>query len=109
MIYQWDKNSFKPYQTLKGLSTRNFLFFKYQKKIYLLRINFIAGNRKSPETALDSLLYGEYFQQIQMIPTLGGVSAIYFKVMDKPLIAIANSLSKQVRFKTESKIYTLDN
>ena len=108
VIYRWNGKKFVAHQTLKGLGGRNFLFFKQHGKSYILRINFITGSRKSPKTALLSPLY-EWkkgrFEWVQSIQTHGGVSAAQFRVDGQSYIGVANSLSRAIRFRTDSVVY----
>lgn len=109
-LYKWDNQRFKHYQNLKGKGGRNFLFFREKGNTYLLRINFILGTRKQPKTALKSPLYlwqNNQFVPIQEIDAYGGVSASLFTNKNKRYVAVANSLSKSVRFSVDSVIYEL--
>ncbi|WP_367605903.1 hypothetical protein [Legionella sp. W05-934-2] len=108
MIYQFKQGKWEPLQTLNGTGGRNFTYFKYKGDDYLLRINFITGSREKPVSVLKSPLYrwnGNQFEQVEEITTYGGVSANPFMHGGQLMIAVANSLSKDLRFKQPSLIY----
>jgi len=110
VLYRWNGQSFEQYQEFQGLGGRNFLFYMRGKTPYLMRINFITGSRSNPKSNLASPLYAwkeGKFEIIQEIETFGGVNAAYFAIKDQKFIAIANSLSKDLRFKTHSILYQL--
>lgn len=112
IIYQWNGKRFIEYQSLKGVGGRNFVYFSNQGKHYLFRINFITGPRTNPKTKLLSQLYqwrDGKFQVIQNVTTYGGVSAAVFTVNNQQYLSIANSLSEQLRFRTDSITYKINN
>lgn len=111
-IYIWQDNHFKAYQTLAGKGARDFLFFEHRQIPYLLRINFILGTREHPKAALLSPLYrwkNNQWQTVLSINTFGGVNASLFQDNGKQYIAVANSLSKAIRFDVDSLIYQVNS
>ena len=108
VLYRWNGQSFVQYQEFEGLGGRNFLFLKHGEMPYLLRVNFITGSRTNPKANLTSQLYAWQegkFKVVQNIETFGGVNATHFKIKAKNYVAIANSLSKDLRFNTPSMVY----
>ena len=108
VLYQFNGKQFKSVQTFDGLGGRSFNFFNLNDTSYLLQIKFITGGRDNPQTEQESPLYvwqDNEFKQTQLIKTFGGVVANIFYLKDKLYIALANSLSKDIRFKTNSVIY----
>jgi hypothetical protein len=111
VIYRFEQKKFKPYQTLEGKGARYFVFFKEANKTYLLRINHILGTRTHPITALKSPLYlwrNGQFVPILTIDTFGGASASLFNDSGNRYVAVANALSKSIRFRVDSVIYQID-
>ncbi|WP_244946940.1 hypothetical protein [Legionella israelensis] len=111
IIYQWNGKEFIKYQSLEGLGGRNFVYFSDHGKHYLFRINFIDGPHTNPKTKLLSPLYewiDGRFQVIQNIITYGGVNAAVFTINGQQYLGIANSLSEQLRFRTDSIIYKIN-
>jgi EPTP domain len=109
-VLKWDGKSFIPFQTLDGLGGRNFVFFKHENKHYLFLVKFITGSRQSPQSELSSPLYvwkNNQFEKIQSITTHGGVNAAIFTINKNSYLGIANSLSKESRFRVNSVIYRL--
>ncbi len=110
-IYLWNKGSFELVQTLDGIGGRNFLHFKHKNKDYLLKLVFITGTRQNPKTKQISPLYlfnNGVFEKVDGIVTSGAVSAAKFESKGKDYIAIANSLTEDILFKTNSVIYKLN-
>ncbi|KTD82491.1 hypothetical protein [Legionella waltersii] len=108
VLYKWDGKQFQKEQVLEGAGGRNFTHFQYNNKHYLMRINFITGGRETPKTNLESPLYqwnNDKWVEVDTIPTFGGVSAHVFKMDNSLFLAVANSLSKDSRFKVNSVIY----
>lgn len=110
VIYQWDGKKFTQYQVLDGAGGRNFASFSLDSEHYLFRVNFITGGREKPNTALQSPLYkwqNGQFVIVQNIPTFGGVSAHVFTIDGLLYLTLANSLSKDIRFKVKSVLYEI--
>lgn len=111
IVFKWDGTQFKQEQVLEGAGGRNFTFFQHKDRHYLLRINFITGGREKPKADLQSPLYqweNNKWVVVENIPTFGGVSANAFKLDNVLFIAVANSLSKDIRFKVNSVIFQVD-
>lgn len=109
-LYQYQNGQWQLKQILEGTGGRNFTFFSRNNQNYLLRINFIQGTREQPITALKSPLYRwekDKFVVAQELDTFGGVSAELFTQGKNRFIAVANSLSKDIRFKVKSVIYKI--
>jgi len=107
-IYRWDGERFVKFQELPDLGGRNFCHFRSGEENYLLQVLFIAGTRESPQAVRQSPLYrwnGTRFEVAQRIETSGGVSASAFVSGDRQYVAIANSLSAEIRFRVDSVIY----
>lgn len=110
VIYQWNGKHFIKYQILKGAGGRNFTYFNIDSHHYLFRVNFITGNRSNPKSNLQSPLYkweNNQFVTVQNIPTFGGVSAHVYQYDDLLYLALANSLSADLRFRVNSVIYKI--
>jgi hypothetical protein len=108
VLYKWDGKQFKKEQLFEGVGGRNFTYFQHNNKHYLMRVNFITGGRETPKTNLESPLYqwnGEKWIVVDTIPTFGGVSSHAFEMDNSLFLTVANSLSKDVRFKVNSVIY----
>jgi hypothetical protein len=109
-IYRWNGKGFELNQTLKGLGGRNFLHFKSGDKDYLLKVVFITGTRQNPQSQQESPIYlfekGQ-FKEVSSIKTSGAVRASLFESNGNEYIALANSLSKEIRFAEQSVIYRI--
>lgn len=107
-IYRWDRARFVPFQTFDGTGGRRFRFFEAESGLHLIRINFIRGKKDHPDTQLDSRIYtwrGEGFAPAASFVTDGGTDALHFSQGGQDFIAVSNSLSKEIRFRTDSIVY----
>ncbi|MFC0430978.1 hypothetical protein [Kutzneria buriramensis] len=105
-LLRWDNGKFVERDVLDGLGTREFaVHFPY-----VVRVNFILGTPAAPTTALTSQLYrwqqGK-LTQVAEFPTSGGTDVAVLADAGGALVAVSNSLSADVRFRTDTVIYRL--
>jgi EPTP domain len=108
LLYRWSDNKFVPQETLSGAGGREFEWFEVAGKGYLVQVNFLHGSREAPQTALESTVFELRSGKpvpVGTFPTLGGTDAVSFKVDECMYLAVANSLTADVRFRTDSHIY----
>jgi hypothetical protein len=108
VVLRWDGERFVEDQVLVGPGAREFTILKGTRDIYLLRVNFILGTPSNPTTALSSQLYcwqKGTFTVVDEIPTFGGTDACAWQEPSGLYIAISNSLSAAVQFRTDTIIY----
>lgn len=107
-LYRWDGNSFCPVQTLSGPGGREFCVVRTDSDLYLLQINFIEGLPSAPRTNLMSRVFkwtGGKLALVEEFATAGGTDAAVFSVDGAQFVAVSNSLSADVRFRTDTIIY----
>ena len=108
LVYRWNGTAFVEHQTLSGPGGREFAWLEHKGERYLIQVNFITGTPASPNTALHSVIYRIDAGKLNvagMFPTSGGTDAAVFSIADQSFVAIAESLTKDVRFRTPSRIY----
>ena len=74
----------------------------------MIQVNFITGTPASPNTALASVIYRLKAGRLNIVgtfPTSGGTDAAAFSIGGQSFVAVAESLTKDVRFRTPSRIY----
>lgn len=107
-VYRYDGEKFVFAKKLEGQGGRNFLHFKSQGEDYLLKLVFITGTRQNPQSQHISPLYhvkdGD-FVEVGGLQTSGAVAASKFTSQGKDYIAVANSLTKDIRFAAKSQLY----
>ncbi|PHQ81344.1 MAG: hypothetical protein COB66_02585 [Coxiella sp. (in: Bacteria)] len=110
VLYQWDGRTFIEAQTLTGKAGRYFSILNYKNEQYLLRNNFISGSREAPQTKLKSVIY-EWketdFSEMLEITTYGATQMNAFKKDGDYFIVVSNSLSDDIRFRTDSVVYKI--
>jgi EPTP domain-containing protein len=96
------------HQELSGPGGREFAWIELGGDGYLVQVQFILGTREEPRPQLDSIIYrwtSGTLVPVQAFQTTGGTDAAFFKDGDHNYLAISNSLSDDLRFKSESRVY----
>lgn len=108
LLYRWDGERFARHQVLSGPGGREFAFLSDGGESYLIQVNFLTGTPQAPETALRSVIYRMSEGKLVVadtFATFGATDVAAFKVGNETFVAVAESLSKEVRFRTDSRIY----
>jgi hypothetical protein len=108
LLYRWNGTAFVEHQTLSGPGGREFAYLEHKGERYVIQVNFITGTPASPNTALASVIYRLEAGRLNVVGTFstsGGTDAAAFSIRDQSFVAIAESLTKDVRFRTPSRIY----
>jgi len=77
---------------------------------YLIQANFLRGERSAPQTALQSCIYrmqGKQLEVVEEFATFGAPDVCAFTIDGVHHLAVANSLSAEIRFRTDSVVYRL--
>jgi EPTP domain len=109
-LYRWDGGQFVSHQSLGGPGGREFELFSASGRLYLVRVCFIEGTPAAPKTDLMSQIYrwdAGGFHVIEQFPTFGGTDAAAFTADGQQFLAVANSLTADVRFRQDTLIYRL--
>lgn len=109
VLYRWDGTRFEKHQTLAGPGGRELRWLPREQRLVL--VNFLHGSREQPLPSLQSALYrfeGDQLTIDQEFPTLGGTDAAAFTEGGDTYLVVTHSLSADVRFRTESKVYRLN-
>jgi hypothetical protein len=109
-LYRWHAGRFVPHQSLGGPGAREFAVARSGQALYLVKINFIHGTPAAPKTDLTSCIYRWQEGRLAMaeeFPTSGGTDAAVFTADGQIYLAVANSLSRDIRFREDTVIYRL--
>jgi hypothetical protein len=104
----WDGERFVAHQTLSGPGGRELCVVRAGTKLYLVQINFIEGEPSAPRTDLMSRIYHWSDGRLDLVeefPTCGGTDAAAFRADGALFLAVSNSLTPDVRFRTDTVIY----
>jgi hypothetical protein len=107
-LYRWNGRAFAPCQKLGGPGGREFCIVRSASNLYLLQINFIQGEPSAPRTNLLSRVFKWTEGRLQLVeefPTAGGTDAAVFSADGNLFVAVSNSLTVDVRFRTDTIIY----
>jgi EPTP domain len=107
-VFRWNGAVFEEYQQLAGSGAREFALIQDGRHLYVLRVNFILGTPASPLTALDSQIYGWQDGTLHVLhrfPTLGGTDLCTWRENEEWYVAVSNSLSADLHFRTDTLIY----
>jgi len=108
LVYRWNGTAFVEHQILSGPGGREFAHLEHKGERYVIQVNFITGTPASPNTALQSVIYRVEAGRLNTVgtfPTSGGTDAAVFSIANQSFVAVAESLTKDVRFRTPSRIY----
>lgn len=111
-LLRWDGAQFAAHQRLSGPGGREFAWLPDGEGNggRLVQVNFIHGSREAPIPELQSVVYrwqGDGLEAIHSFGTSGGTDAAAFTVAGVPYLAVANSLSSALHFRTDSCIYAI--
>ena len=107
-LYRWGGKEFSPCQRLSGPGGREFCVVRTISNLYLLQVNFIQGEPSAPRTNLMSCLFKWTDGKLALVeefPTAGATDAAAFSVDGTLYVAVSNSLTVDVRFRTDTIIY----
>ena len=110
MLWRWDADRFVRHQRLDGPGGREFELVEIGGERFLILVRFIEGTPHDPKTDLDSRIFrwtGDGFSPAGGFATFGGTDATAFDVDGDHYLAVANSLTPDLRFRQDSVIYRL--
>jgi EPTP domain len=110
VLYRWTAAGFVRHQSLGGPGGREFALVRARSGSYLVRICFIEGTPAAPKTDLMSQMYrweNGRFRVVEEFPTFGGTDATAFEMDGAHYLAVANSLTPDVRFREDTVVYRL--
>lgn len=108
VVYRWNGTDFNRHQTLAGSGGREFSLIRKGRDVYLVLVFFIQGSPKAPITELESKIYrmenGSLVESYSF-RTYGATDATSFTTGVDVFLFVCESLTKDVRFRTDSKLY----
>jgi hypothetical protein len=108
----WDGERFQTVQVLEGLGARELALVRLGDELIVVRVNFIAGTPEEPQPLLDSHLYAWSSGRLELVgrfPTCGGTDAAPLSGTDEALLVVANSLTPELRFGTDTVLYSISS
>jgi hypothetical protein len=111
-VMRWQNGFFEPFQDLSEAGARELAIFHGHHGLYLARVNFITGSPRQPRVSLNSQLYrweNGKFVVILEFPTTGGTDVAVIPGSGQTRLAVSNSLSAEVRFASQTVVYTFDD
>jgi len=111
-VMRWEDGFFEPFQQLPDAGARELAVFATIHGLYLARVNFITGSPHQPQVSLNSQVYrwenGKFVTVVEF-PTTGATDVVVIPGPGHTRLAVSNSLSPQVRFASQTVIYTFDD
>jgi hypothetical protein len=107
-VFRWNGSAFEEYQQLAGPGAREFALIQDGQHLYVLRVNFILGTPANPQTALNSQIYrwqDGALVAVEAFPTFGGTDLCTWREDKEQYVAVSNSLSADLHFRTDTIIY----
>ena len=110
-LYRFDGTRFVPAQVLAGAGGRELCLIDGKRGRYLVRVCFITGTPKAPVVLQQSEIFrwrDDRFELVGEFTTSGATDAVSFVVDGQRYLAVSNSLSEDVRSRTNSTPYGFD-
>jgi hypothetical protein len=113
VLMRWTGEEFTAMQELDGPGARELLAVEHGGRLYVFRINFITGTPAAPNPVLRSQIYEWRDGELVVVaefPTSGGTDVAVVPANGNPgelRFVVSNSLSAQVRFATDTVLYSL--
>jgi hypothetical protein len=107
-LFRWNGSAFTEHQQLPGPGAREFALIHGREHLYMLRVNFILGTPANPQTALNSQIYcwqDGALRTVGDFPTFGGTDLSTWREDGIQYVAVSNSLSRDLHFRTDTVIY----
>lgn len=108
IVYRWNGARFDHHQALAGPGGREFALIRKEGDLYLVLVLFVQGSPKAPKTQLESKIYrmvNSSFVEYYSFQTSGATDAMTFTTGNETFLFVCESLTKDVRFRTDSKLY----
>ena len=108
VVYRWNGTNFSQHQALVGPGGREFSLIRKGEDLYLVLVLFIQGSPKAPTTELESKIYrmeNSSLVEIHSFRTYGATDAAFFMTGTEIFLFVCESLTQDVRFRTDSKLY----
>lgn len=109
-LMRWTGARFDTVQTLDGLGARELAVIDHADQLIVVRVNFILGTPADPSPALESQVYVWNAGRLEVaasFPTCGGTDVAVVHSGDDVQVVVANSLTPQLRFATDTVLYSL--
>ena len=110
VLYRWSGSQWTRHQTLGAPGGREFASFLHEEDFYLVMVNFLTGSRQEPKFDQESVVFkmvDDQMQCVQKFPTTGATDATYFEAGGEHFVAVSQSLTAEIRFRTDSIIYRI--
>ena len=107
-LYRWGGKAFSSCQRLSGPGGREFCVVRTKSNLFVLQVNFIQGEPSAPRTNLMSRIFkwtDRTLVLVEEFPTAGATDAAVFSADGTLYVAVSNSLTVDVRFRTDTIIY----
>jgi len=109
-LLKWVGGHFADVQELPGVGGREVKVFRSGGQLFVVRVNFITGERSAPVTALQSQIYEWHSGKLEIaaeFPTTGGTDTAVIAREGQLQLLVSNSLSPEGRFTTDTILYQL--
>jgi hypothetical protein len=107
-LYRFDGTQFVAVQVLGEAGGRELCLIDGEQGLYLVRVCFITGTPKAPTVVPQSQIFKwreDRFELVETFETSAATDACSFMIDGQRYLAVSNSLSADVRFRTDSSVY----
>ncbi|MFM0739187.1 hypothetical protein PQQ51_18265 [Paraburkholderia xenovorans] len=107
-LYRFEGGRFVAVQTLGEAGGRELCLIDGERGFYLVRACFITGTPKAPVVVPQSEIFEwreDRFELVETFATSAATDARTFTIDAQRYLAVSNSLSAEIRFRTDSAVY----
>ena len=107
-LYRFDGRQFVAVQVLGEAGGRELCLIDGEYGLYLVRVCFITGTPKAPVVVPQSQIFKwreDRFELVDTFATSAATDACSFVIDEQRYLAVSNSLSEGIRFRTDSAVY----
>ena len=107
-LLRWSGTRFEIIQELEGLGAREVIVVERGERLFVIRVNFILGTPADPHPVLMSQVYEFAHGRLEPVaefPTVGGTDVA---LVGEHEFVVSNSLSPELRFASETVVYSLE-
>lgn len=110
-LYRFDGGQFIASQALSDAGGRELCLIDFEGGLYLVQVCFITGTPKAPVLVPQSKIFkwrSNCFELLDTFATSAATDAASFIVDGQRYLVVSNSLSEDIRFRTDSMLFRFD-
>jgi hypothetical protein len=107
-LLRFNGTHFESIQELEGLGARELTVVERGARRFVIRVNFILGTPKDPHPVMTSQVYEFVHGRLEPVAEFGTVGGTDVALIGEDRFVVSNSLSPELRFASETVVYSLE-